>query len=195
MKITAIQAQVKRAGRYSIFVDGKYSFSFSESTLLEQALRIGQDLTEAEVSELKRLSGDDKIYSAVLRYLAMRARSEWEITTYLTRKEADGALQEQILNKLRDYGYVNDENFARSWVENRRLLRPISLRKLQQELQIKHISSDIISLVLQDDTTDEQTVLLQLIERKRRQSRYQDNQKLMQYLASQGFGYGDIKEA
>lgn len=195
MKITAIQSQVKRAGRYSIFVDGKYSFSFGESALLDQALHIGQELAESDVAELKRLSGDDKIYNAVLRYIAMRARSEWEITSYMTRKEADTALQQQILNKLSDYGYVNDESFARSWVQNRRLLRPISLRKLQQELKLKHISGEIIQKVLADDEVSEVDILKQLIEKKRRQSRYQDSQKLMQYLAGQGFGYGDIKQA
>lgn len=195
MRITAIQTQVKRAGRYSIFVDGKYSFSFSESMLLEQTLHVGQEVTEMEISELKRLSDDDKVYSAVLRYIAMRSRSEWEITSYLTRKGADEPLQDQILNKLRDYGYVNDENFARSWVESRRLLRPISLRKLQHELQLKHIANDVISRVLTDDQTDELVVLRDLIARKRRQTRYQDNQKLLQYLAGQGFDYGEIKEA
>lgn len=34
-----------------------------------------------------------------------------------------------------------------------------------------------------------------MITRKRRQIKYQDNDKLMQYLARQGYGYGDIKTA
>lgn len=193
MKITAIQQQVKRPERYSIFVDGKYSFSFGESALLEQGLRIGQELSEQEVHELKKRSSDDKIYNAALRYIAMRQRSEWEITSYLERKGAEPALQTQILSKLSDYGYVDDEKFAAAWVENRRLLRPISKRKLQQELKVKRVSNEVIEKVLQGDETDELAVLKALIIKK--QSRYPDRLKLMQYLARQGFQYDDIKTA
>jgi regulatory protein len=193
MKITAIQQQVKRPERYSIFVDGKYSFSFGESALLEQALRIGQELDEAQVQELKKLSSDDKLYNAALRYIAMRSRSEWELTSYLTRKGAEPALQTQILNKLSGYGYVNDEAFARSWVENRRLLRPISLRKLQQQLKLKRISNEVIEKVLREDETDELATLKTLIAKK--QTRYPDKMKFMRYLAGQGFKYDDIKRA
>lgn len=193
MKITAIQQQVKRPERYSIFVDGKYSFSFGESALLEQGLRIGQELSEQEVHELKKRSSDDKIYNAAIRYIAMRQRSEWEITSYLERKGAEPALQTQILNKLSDYGYVDDEKFAAAWVENRRLLRPISKRKLQQELKVKRVSNEVIEKVLQGDETDELAVLKALIIKK--QPRYPDRLKLMQYLARQGFQYDDIKTA
>jgi len=49
--------------------------------------------------------------------------------------------------------------------------------------------------VLEEDETDERQVLRELIERKRRQAKYQDNIKLMQYLSRQGFSYGDIKSA
>lgn len=193
MKITAIQQQIKRPERYSIFVDGKYSFSFGESALLEQGLRIGQELSEQEVHELKKRSSDDKIYNAAIRYIAMRQRSEWEITSYLERKSAEPALQTQILNKLSDYGYVDDEKFAAAWVENRRLLRPISKRKLQQELKVKRVSNEVIEKVLQGDETDELAVLKALIIKK--QPRYPDRLKLMQYLARQGFQYDDIKTA
>ncbi len=53
----------------------------------------------------------------------------------------------------------------------------------------------IIKSVLEEDETDELNVLLVEVDKKRRQSRYQDDAKLMQYLARQGYGYEDIKKA
>jgi SOS response regulatory protein OraA/RecX len=47
--------------------------------------------------------------------------------------------------------------------------------------------------VLAEDETDERAVLRELIDRKRRQLRYQDNLKLMRYLVGQGFSYDDVK--
>lgn len=193
MKITAIKQQVKRQGRYSIFVEGKYAFSLSDTALLETGLTNGQELSASEVKVLKQQSVDDKLYNNALNYVALRPRSTWEMQQYLQRKGCSPSLAEGILNKLSYLDLLNDEVFARSWVANRRLLKPISRRRLNQELRAKRIPEEIIQSVLGKDETDELDVLRELVERKRRQSRYHDVQKLMQYLASQGFQYSDIK--
>lgn len=194
MKVTGIKQQEKLKGRYSIFVDEKYAFSLSDTALLDTKLYVGQDLTEQELKEYKELSADDKIYNLVLRYLAIRPRSKWEIETYLARKHSPPPLQEKILNKLSINSLINDKAFAESWVANRRLLKPMSVRRLQLELKQKRISEEIIQQVLAADETDEKAVLKELITRKRKQSKYQDNEKLMAYLSRQGFNYGDIKD-
>jgi regulatory protein len=195
MKIAAIKAQVRRAGRFSIFVDGKYSFSLSEAGLLEHKLFVGLELDEAKIKQLKQASSDDKLFGLVLHYIALRPRSEWEVRSYLRRKQAPPALADQILNKLSVNNLVDDLKFATAWVESRRLLRPTSKRKLQQELRAKNVSDEIIRQVLQADETDEREVLRQLITKKRSSTRYQDDVKLMQYLVRQGFSYGDVKAA
>jgi regulatory protein len=192
MKVTEIKAQVKTAGRFSIFVDGRYAFSLSDTALLEEKLHIGQELDAAEVKRLEQVSSDDKLYGHSLHYVSMRPRSEWEIRGYLQRKNVSPALVDQILSKLSKLGMVDDVKFARAWVESRRLLRPTSKRKLQQELRAKNVSNEVISQVLAEDETDERATLRELVAKKR--ARYPDKLKLMQYLARQGFGYNDIKE-
>ncbi len=91
--------------------------------------------------------------------------------------------------------YIDDADFAERWVANRRLLKPISKLKLRQELLKKRVPKEIIDQTLNQDETDEKEVLVELIEKKRKISRYQDDRKLMEYLARQGFRYGDIKDA
>ncbi len=194
MKITKISQQVKRADRYSIFVDEKYSFSLSEAALITSGLHSGQELTQQELEQCKDSSKFDKLYNRTLMLIARRPRSRWELEDYLRRKDSPAPLTEQILNRLSKAGYVDDSKFAQLWVENRRLLRPTSKRKLIQELRQKRISQEVIDQTLREDEADEQSVLRELIIKKRRQTKYQDNLKLMQYLARQGFGYGDIKE-
>lgn len=191
MKITEIKAQVKTPGRFSIFVDGKYAFSLSDMTLIEEGLRVGQDLDTAAVGRLKQVSNDDKVYGQTLRYVAIRPHSEWEVRSYLQRKAASPTLVDHILGKLAKLGVVDDARFARAWVETRRLLRPTSRRKLQQELRAKHVSDVVIRQVLAEDGIDERVLLRELVAKKR--ARYPDKLKLMQYLARQGFGYEDIK--
>ncbi len=195
MRITAIKQQVKRTDRYSVFVDDKYAFSLSETALLESKLASGDELSAGQVKEYKKLSEDDKLYNQTLRYIALRPRSKWEIEFYLQRKKAAPPLTEAILNKLSVIGLVDDEKFAKAFVNDRRLLKPASRRKLIAELRKKRIANEIIEQAVGSEADDEQTALLEVISRKRRQTKYQDDQKLMQYLARQGFSYGDIKEA
>jgi regulatory protein len=196
MKITSIKQQVKRLDRYSIFVERKYAFSLSESALLESKLASGQELSEQQVKEYKKLSEDDKLYNQTLRYVALRPRSRWEIEFYLEKKKkASPPRVEHILNKLSNIDLINDEQLARAMVHDRQLFRPASRRKITAELRKKRIADEIIEKVLQDEPAGDRAALLAVIERKRRQSKYQDDTKLMQYLARQGFGYDDIKHA
>ncbi len=191
--ITNIKQQIKRQDRYSVFVDDTYSFSFSESELLNSGLKIGQSFTDLELEQLKKTALEDKAYSRSLDLLARRPRSEWELRDYLRRKEYDTDTADRIVARLQKRGYIDDKQFADSWVNSRRLLKKTSQRKLWQELKQKRIAEEVINQVLSEDETDEQQVLRDLIDKKRTQSRYQDSDKLTQYLLRQGFRYDDIK--
>lgn len=195
MKITDIKQQVKRKDRYSIYVDGKYSFALSESGLLNAKIKINQELSAKELASLKDTAVEDKGVYRVLDLISRRPRSEGEVRDYLRRKKYSEEEVTKILNVLSMKGYIDDVDFAKRWVDNRRLLKPISQRKLRLELKQKRISEEIIEKVLLADNTDEKATIKELIAKKSRQTRYQDKQKLIQFLARQGFNYGDIKDA
>ncbi len=195
MKITDIKQQVKTQGRYSIFIDGKFSFGLGESALMANGIRIGRELTNEELAQLKDTAKTDKAYNQALGMIARRPRSEWEMREYLKRKEYDPELIEELIGRLYVAKWLNDEDFARKWVDNRRLLKATSKRRLTQELKAKRVSDVIIRVVLAEDYTDEIAVLRELVVRKTQQTRYQDTQKLIAYLIRQGFNYADIKSA
>lgn len=195
MKITKIEVQAKQKGRYSVFVDDEFAFGISESGLLISGLRTGQELSQEELAALKEGAKTDKLYNQVLGLIARRPRSKWELENYLKRKAVEPARAEEVMGRLSESGFVDDYGFARRWVENRRLLKPISRRKLMLELKAKRIADSVIQEVLSEDDTNEFGVLLSEIEKKRRQPRYQDDTRLMQYLARQGYSYDDIKRA
>ena len=195
MKITDIKQQVKRKDRYSIFIDGKYSLSLSESGLLSAGIKLRQELSEAELAQLQTAAIEDKGVYRVLDLISRRPRSEGEIRDYLKRKKYIEEEIEKILNALSVKGYIDDEDFARRWVQNRRLLKSISKRKLQLELRQKRINDEIIQAVLAEDEASEVETIKELVAKKRTSARYQDPQKLMQFLSRQGFNYSDIKQA
>jgi regulatory protein len=195
MHITAIKRQLKDTERYSIFLDGEYAFSLSAQALLDSRLSPGGEVSQNQLAGFKKLDSEDKLYNQALRYAALRTRTVWEITRYLERYQVTPLLIEQITNKLVGLGFVSDLKYAQAYVNDRQRLRPTSRRKIISELQQKHLSDDVIREVVSHETEDEQASLVAVINRKRQQLRYQDELKLMQYLARQGFAYGDIKAA
>ena len=196
MKITSIKQQVAKKDRYSIYVDDSYSFSLSEGALLESKIYNGQELNIEQIGEFKKLSADDKIYASALRFAAMRAKTRWEVEFYLQRKDASPALSECILNMLSNLKIIDDFEYAKTFIRDRNLLRPSSKRKIQMDLRKKRIDSKTIDRAMDEEANkDDSSALQAMIAKKRRQSKYQDDTKLMQYLARQGFGYDDIKTA
>jgi len=195
MRITDIKQQIKRKDRYSIFADGKYLLSLSEAELLSSGINIGSEFSNKEKEELLQRGIIDKAYNQSLNLIMRRPRSEWEIRSYLMQKKLSEHNIEKAIKKLKERGYIDDLDFAKRWIENRRLLKSTSKRKLTLELRQKRVSDENVSIAMNEDLEEDKEVLRTLIEKKRRQSRYRDNQKLMAYLSRQGFSYDDIKSA
>jgi regulatory protein len=195
MTITDIKQQVKRQDRYSVYLDKKYSFSLSENELLAQGLRVGQEFDNVEFNKIKDIANEDKAYTRALDLLSRRPRTVWEMQQYLKSKSYQKELIDKIVGRLVEKSYLSDMKFAESWVSSRRALKRTSKRKIKLELKQKHVSDSIINEVVSNDETIETEVIKQIIEAKRTQSRYSDQQKLVSYLARQGFNYSDIKTA
>ncbi len=194
MKITNIKQQQKNKDRISVYVDGKYSFSLSVWQFSSAGLKLGGEITPREVEKLKTDSEFGKLYDRTLNWLLIRPRSKWELEDYLNKKTEDENVITEIIKKVEEKNYINDTDFAERWVANRRLLKSMSKLKLRQELIKKRVPKEIIEETLAADETNEKEVLKEIIEKKRKITRYQDDRKLMEYLARQGFRYGDIKE-
>lgn len=211
MKITALTSQQREQNRVNVIVDGVYRFSLDIYQVADLGIRIGKEYSEEELVELETESQFGKLYARALEYCLMRPHSSREVRDYLYRKtrstkvrnkktgeikERPGASQEvtqRVYDRLLEKGYIDDEKFARYWVENRRLAKGASRRKLQSELQAKGVAPVLIEKYLAESSRSDEDELQKIIAKKR--ARYPDQQKFMQYLARQGFGYDDIKSA
>ena len=193
MKITSIKQQVKNPERASLFVDSKYSFSLSLNELVTEKLKISQEITDADLKRLKQLSADGKLKGRTLEWILNRPRSTRELKDYLYRKKAE---PEQIISLTEDFqirGYLSDIAYAK-WLIDVRRRGGKSDRAIQNELMKKGVSREDIADTLQKDDSQERALLKDLIAKKRRLSRYKnDEMKLKQYLLRQGFNYDDIK--
>ncbi len=144
----------------------------------------------------------EKYFSLVYRYLTIRNRSEKEIRDYLIKKNADPDIIDAIVAKLYEQKFLNDEEFAKSWIRSRAMFRPRGKRMLQIELARKGIAKEVIAKVMEEkheDIPDELTQAKNLIGKRiaklvgePRQVIYQ---KVGSFLARRGFSWDTSKKA
>lgn len=194
--VTNITQQRRRKDRFSIYLDGAYRLSLAQTELVDAGLRVGDELAEAEINRLAQKSEEGKALDKAYNFLSFRPRSRQEMIRYFRSKHYGDELAEFLVARLEEQDLINDERFARDWVEARQQSSPRSQRHLQSELREKGIAPDIIETVLASPAaTDETTTILTLITEKRLRQRYPEDQKLIRYLAGRGFGFTVIKAA
>lgn len=217
MKVTDISVQARNPDRVNVSVDGAYRFSLDIAQVVEFGLKVGREIDETELAALEQESEFGKLYARALEWVLIRPRSARETKDYLRKKtftkryvskraqskdgvkkilERPGAsvqVTERVFDRLVERGYINDEQFARWWVESRNVTKGSSMRKLRAELFAKGIAQSIIDDVLSTSERRDEDELAKIITKKRH--RYPDEQKLIAYLARQGFSYDDIKKA
>lgn len=211
MRITNISQAVKNPNRVNISVDGKYRFSLDIFQLGELGIKVGAEYSEDELREFETESQFGKLYARTLEYTMLRPHSAKEIRDYLWRKtratkyksrqtgeirEREGvsqAIAGRVYERLLEKRYIDDQKFARFWVENRNQTKGSSRRKLVAELRAKGVEQTIIDDALIQTERRDENEIQKIIVKKRK--KYPDEQKLMQYLARQGFSYDDIRRA
>jgi len=206
MIITALTAQQKDKNRVNVMVDGVYRFSLDIFQVGELGIRVGKDYSEEELRALEIESSFGKVYARALEYCMMRPHSAKEVKDYLYRKTRErrtktgemrpGVSTEvttRVFDRLLEKGYVNDESFARYWVENRSQTKGVSRRKLQLELRTKGVEIGVIEHQLAESVRSDDDEIQKVIAKKQRL--YPDRQKFVQYLMRQGFSYDSITRA
>lgn len=120
------------------------------------------------------LAGPEADQEAVARKILLdqltgRARSRSELATTLARKGVPAEVATRLLDRFADVGLVDDEAFARSWVESRQAGKGLARRALAQELRRKGVDDEVAREVLDEvDPEDEVETARTLVRRKLR---------------------------
>jgi regulatory protein len=107
--------------------------------------------TYAERRERRAAVEDPEVVlEAAARFLEARSRSVTEVRRRLTSAGYRSELVDGAINRLVDLGMLDDEAFARAWVESRDRARPRGERALRDELRLKGLDRSIIDVVLEE---------------------------------------------
>lgn len=122
---------------------------------------VGEADPDADAEEVAR--------AILLRRLTERPRSRAELAETLARRHVPGEMAARVLDRFAEVGLVDDEAFARSWVDSRRRTKGLSTRALAVELRRKGVDDETARTVLDEvDPAAERAAAHRLVQQKLR---------------------------
>ncbi|MBO5224457.1 MAG: RecX family transcriptional regulator [Clostridia bacterium] len=189
--ITSITKQ-KKGERVNVFLDGEFYCGLDSLTLLKHSLKEGVEIEEELLSaiqiESERQKATDKAFEYAIRYF----KPERKVREHLKEKGYVKELIDEIIRKLKDYGYVDDKKYALEYVSIN------SERKGKNRIKVDLINAGISERYINEalEELDSQlSACLKFAERYVNSHKPFDKNKLFRHLYSKGFGFDDIKRA
>lgn len=192
-RITAIEPQKKNPQRVNVYLDGVYAFGLA--AIVAGWLRLGQEVDEEKIAQLKSQDERETTYQKALHFLSFRPRSTAEVRRNLTKRGIPETRIEETITRLQKSGTLDDQAFARAWVENRNTFHPRGKTALRMELRRKGLSDDIIQSVLDTQVNEEDLALEGARKYARRLTGLEwpeFRRKLGGFLARRGFAYATL---
>ncbi len=138
----------------------------------------------------------EKTMERALRLLSFKPRTVAQMRERLLEKEwAEAAIVEQVIERLKELGYLNDEQFAASYASTRLSARPLGRTRLRRDLQNKKLPTQITEQTLDEvyaDGAEEGLIDRAITKRLRLKGPPQTPEavkKLFDYLMRRGFNY------
>jgi len=193
--ITSLVVQERNKQRVNVYIDGEFAFGLAMIEALK--LRKGQRLSEADIAQLQALDEIEVAHEAALNFLSYRPRSTDEVRRRLAKRKYSEQAIDVVVGRLQEVGLLDDEAFARYWVENREQFSPRSVRALRQELRQKGVPDSDITLVIEE--IDETEAAYRAASRRAKRYAHMDREefrkKVGDFLLRRGFGYGVVRDA
>ncbi|WP_042454971.1 recombination regulator RecX [Neobacillus dielmonensis] len=199
--ITRITTQKKNQDRFNLYLDhGKgeeYAFSVDSDVLIKFELKKGMEIDELSIYEIQFQDDIRKAYNLSIQYLARRMRSEKEVSDYLIKKDVEEPIIKEVLHKLANQKYINDEDFALAFVRTQVNTTDKGPDLIKQELKEKGVAEDLISRALAAYSSElqlEKAVKLsqKFFSKSSMESQKIQKQKLEQILLRKGYPFGII---
>lgn len=202
--ITKISVQKHNKDRYSIFTDSgrgeEYAFSVDEDVLIKYNLKKGVELDDFAVTEMLFQDDIRKAYNTAINYLSHRMRSETEVREHLKKKEISDSVIKEAIHKLYELKFLNDEEFAKAFVQTKLNTTDKGADVIKLELKEKGIAPDLITKAIEEVSFDEQLEKAIKLSEKYALKNKKDSsrilkQKIEQMLKRKGYSFPIIRAA
>jgi regulatory protein len=142
-----------------------------------------------------------RVFQRAGKLLAAKARSVEELRERLLEgRGATGTIVDTVIERLREYGYLNDARYAQTYASLRVQQKPIGRQRLERDLRMKKIDKATVDAALDsvyEEKPEAELIDIAIAKRIRLRGKPQtraDAKKLFDHLLRQGFAFELVGE-
>ena len=190
-----IIVELKQKGKsenYVVRFDNNFSYILSLETIVKNKLNTGSEVEEDAYADI--IINDQKItgFEKAITLLTKTFKTEKQVRQYLKEKLYHKDAIENIIQKLKEYKYLNDEEYAKSFISTYKESK--GKLWIKQQLFSKGINKHIISKHINEMDTQQESIE-KLVDKflKGKEKDQKTKEKLLRNLLSKGFTYEEVK--
>ncbi len=195
--IEKTQRVKRKPSKVKVFFDQK-QYTISVDTYATYGLYEGKEVSKDELEKILYDDLSSQLQEKVVNYASYSPRTELQIRRYIRKNVKDyeidaQKLEDEIIEKLKEFKYIDDVEYAKLFVRSRIKSKPKSRYFLFMELCEKGIEKDLANEVLDELMPDSFEMLKKVFEKKYRGEEITfDDKKKIAYLQRKGFNWDDI---
>lgn len=193
-----ISADKGKQNKIHISCDGEYTFTVDAEYWFSSPYHGRESIeNDEELTAFFEAVGSRCAFIAGLHLLSYRDHSAKELINKLVQKGHKREYSENAVEKLKDYGYVNDERYARFLAESLSERKGMSTRAIRSEMLQKGISSEIADNITESLDFDPILRIIDLLKTKysRKISDEKGIKRTVASLQRLGYRWSDINAA
>ncbi|MBQ9948901.1 MAG: RecX family transcriptional regulator [Oscillospiraceae bacterium] len=193
MEITELS--VYKGDTYKLELDGEHTYFINSTVVSDFMLRKGGELSGDALSQIQQADTRRKAKKRALYLLGTKQYCYNELYKKLRQTYNEEAAREAA-DAMRDYGYVNDEEYAPKLADYLIHTKRYGLRKAKYEMLHRGLSAELVENTLAEFSDEEiYEEITELLERKyyAKIQDHDDRRRTIAALARRGYDYNAVK--
>ncbi len=146
-----------RGNRYLIKINKnnqEYIHIVTEDTILKHNLLGPKKLSNKDYDVIIKSGEKDLLYSKALFFIEYQMRTISEVKKHLKKQTKDEKVIDELIKKLKDQGYLNDDHYTKEFVNEKMEFDLIGPKQIKEKLISKGIHFDLIDKYLVNYTRE-----------------------------------------
>ena len=129
---------------YNVYLSNGEVLELNGKVITDNELLIKKDIDNELYNKLKRDNTICILVDTSVKYIDRRLRSINELRDYLKNKEEDTIIIEEVIDKLIDYKYLDDDRFTKAFIKDKLNFTNWGDYKIKNELKRLGVNEEII---------------------------------------------------
>ena len=194
-KITNLSIQKNNKNRCNIFIDGDFFIGVPIEIVYSYSLKVGQQIEKDKLKEIAIEKDKLEIVEKAVSYISKYLKTKKQLKEYLLKKGYSNEVVFYCIDKLKEYGLIDDEKYAKRYIESSAKTKGKNL--LNYKLMMKGVKKQDIESAYSSLDIDSKENAKVLAEKrlKNKEITKEIISKTYRYLISKGFTYEDANYA